>query len=214
MVAHRQAHDPHLASPQTRRRLRLRCCGRAAVIDGAEPAAQRRPAEGARPLGHGELCLTTTVSAPAPRSCPRALYARCCQSAQRCPAPVASAVARARRSRAERQKPGGRCRPGASRSTSCTAPGDTTENRRWRKPDLALPPRRLARLRRCATSSLTVSRQPTTSSSRWRRACEARMMVFRVRASGPLQPWPRAARHVLSLHVRYRTPTPLSRSVG
>ena len=149
MVAHRQAHDPHLASPQTRRRLRLRCCGRAAVIDGAEPAAQRRPAEGARPLGHGELCLTTTVSAPAPRSCPRALYARCCQSAQRCPAPVASAVARARRSRAERQKPGGRCRPGASRSTSCTAPGDTTENRRWRKPDLALPPRRLARLWRC-----------------------------------------------------------------
>ena len=144
MVAHRQAHDPHLASPQTRRRLRLRCCGRAAVIDGAEPAAQRRPAEGARPLGHGELCLTTTVSAPAPRSCPRALYARHCQSAQRCPAPVAAAVARARRSRAERQKPGGRCRPGASRSTSCTAPGDTTENRRWRKPDLALPPRRLA----------------------------------------------------------------------
>ena len=134
MVAHRQAHDPHLASPQTRRRLRLRCCGRAAVIDGAEPAAQRRPAEGARPLGHGELCLTTTVSAPAPHSCPRALYARRCPYAQRCPAPVAAAVARARRSRAERQKPGGRCRPGASRSTNCTAPGDTTENRRWRKP--------------------------------------------------------------------------------
>ena len=144
MVAHRQAHDPHLASPQTRRRLRLRCCGRAAVIDGAEPAAQRRPAEGARPLGHGELCLTTTVSAPAPHSCPRALYARRCPYAQRCPAPVAAAVARARRSRAERRKPGGRCRPGASRSTTCTAPGDTTENRRWRKPDLALPPRRLA----------------------------------------------------------------------
>ena len=144
MVAHWQAHDPHLASPQTRRRLRLDAVASAAVIDGAEPAAQRRPAEGARPLGHGELCLTTTVSAPAPHSCPRALYARRCPYAQRCPAPVAAAVARARRSRAERQKPGGRCRPGASRSTTCTAPGDTTENRRWRKPDLALPPRRLA----------------------------------------------------------------------
>ena len=46
------------------------------MIDGAEPAAQRRPAEGARPLGHGELCLTTTVSAAAPRSCPRALYVK------------------------------------------------------------------------------------------------------------------------------------------